>query len=160
MILVEHLRAMTRGLRRISPEHWDWTYSVSAPTMRMIALHTLAWLQCDRQHLTIAEHKLHRLVPEPPSSPKEICDALWAEADKWETLLNSLSAEDLNREGCQFGDPEAKMTGRGFVVHMVQNVIYKHGQFATIFYALGYDGTGPYEAPFPNDLYLQNGLKC
>jgi hypothetical protein len=44
---------------------------------------------------------------------------------------------------------------RGFVCHMVQNTIYKNGQFMTLFYALGLDGTEPYDAPFPNPIYEQ-----
>ena len=44
---------------------------------------------------------------------------------------------------------------RGFVCHMIQNTIYKHGQFATIYFALGLDGTEPYNAPFPNPIYEQ-----
>ena len=47
------------------------------------------------------------------------------------------------------------MNTRGFVCHMIQNVIYKHGQFSTIFFALGLDGDGPYEAPFPNAIYKE-----
>ena len=47
------------------------------------------------------------------------------------------------------------MNVRGFIAHMIQNVIYKHGQFATIFFALGMDGDGPYTAPFPNPIYKE-----
>jgi hypothetical protein len=38
---------------------------------------------------------------------------------------------------------------------MIQNCIYKNGQLATIYFALGLDGTEPYEAPFPNPIYEQ-----
>ena len=47
------------------------------------------------------------------------------------------------------------MNVRWFVGHMVQNTIYKHGQFSTIFFAQGLDGDGPYEAPFPNPIYAE-----
>ena len=47
------------------------------------------------------------------------------------------------------------MTTRGYICHMVQNVIYKNGQFSMIFFGLGLDGDGPYEAPFPNPIYRQ-----
>ena len=82
-----------------------------------------------------------------------MCDALEQEADAWEELLKGLRPEDLLRAGRQFGREEALVNVRWFVAHMVQNVIYKHGQFSTIFYALGLDGEEPYDAPFPNRLY-------
>ena len=47
------------------------------------------------------------------------------------------------------------MNVRGFVGHIVQNCVYKNGQFMTLYYALGLDGTAPYTAPFPNPIYAQ-----
>jgi hypothetical protein len=38
---------------------------------------------------------------------------------------------------------------------MIQNTIYKHGQFSTLYFALGLDGTEPYSAPFPNPIYAE-----
>ena len=44
---------------------------------------------------------------------------------------------------------------RGFVDHMIQNAIYKRGQFATLYFALGMDGIEPYDAPWPNPIYAE-----
>src|SRR5579862_7287993 len=82
--LLGHLRAMAGNLRKLTPEHWDWTYAPPAPTPRVIAIHTLAWLQCDRQHILNPDVTTHSPVPEPPTEPEEICRALEREADEWE----------------------------------------------------------------------------
>ena len=58
------------------------------------------------------------------------------EPDRWEALIRSLTPEQLDEPRRQFnGDYEVGV--RGFVCHMIQNCIYKHGQFATLFFALG-----------------------
>ena len=155
MILLGHLRGMSNGLRKLSEEQWDWTYAPPAPTPRILAIHALQWLQCDRQHIRNPDVSTHKLVPEAPATPDGICDAMDREADEWEALLQGLSPDELNRPGLQFGHPEGNYNVRGFVVHMIQNVIYKHGQFTTIFYALGLDGDEPYDAPFPNPIYQE-----
>ena len=36
---------------------------------------------------------------------------------------------------------------------MYQNCVYKSGQISMIYFALGLDGEGPYEADFPNPIY-------
>ena len=145
-ILLGHFRGMARSLRKLPADKWDWTYAPPAPTPRILAIHALAWLQCDRQHINNPDASSHRLVPEPPADPEAICGAMEAEADEWESLLKRLTSADLDRDGCQFGHAESAMNVRGFIAHMIQNVIYKHGQFSTIFFALGLDGEGPYEA--------------
>jgi hypothetical protein len=151
--LVGHLRSMARSLRKLKPEHWDFTFAPAAPTPRALAIHTWSWLRCDRQHIEQPDLSLHRPIPEPPSETEALCDALEAEANEWEVLLKRLTPEELLRVTPQFG--RGPMNVRGYVAHMVQNVIYKHGQFATIFFALGYDGDAPYNAPFPNPLYKE-----
>jgi hypothetical protein len=50
---------------------------------------------------------------------------------------------------------EYPMLVRVFVGHIVQNSIYKHGQLATLYFALGLDGDAPYDAPFPNPIYAK-----
>jgi hypothetical protein len=150
-----HLRGMVACLRKLPEDKWDWTYAPPAPTPRTLAIHTLQWLQCDRQHINFPDASTHRLVPEAPSEPGAICDALNAEADAWEVMLNSLTSADLDRPGRQFGIEEAGMNVRGFINHMIQNTIYKNGQFSTIFFALGLDGDEPYDAPFPNPIYKE-----
>ncbi len=37
--------------------------------------------------------------------------------------------------------------------HMLQNCIYKHGQFSALYFALGLDSDAPYDALFPNPIY-------
>jgi len=76
-----------------------------------------------------------------------------AETSEWERLLRSLTPEQLDRPGKQFNIADSKMNVRGFIGHMIQNSIYKHGQFSELFFALGLDGTEPYTAPFPNPIY-------
>jgi len=118
-------------------------------------MHTLQWLQCDRQHINEPDASRHSRIPEAPKDPTELCDALEAESKVWSELLRSLSPEDLDRPGMQFNLPDNRMTVRGFVGHMIQNSIYKHGQFSELFFALGLDGTEPYSAPFPNPIYAE-----
>lgn len=154
-ILLGHLRNMIRCLRQLPEDKWDWTFAPPAPTPRILAVHAMQWLQCDRQHITNPDHSTHRPVPEPPTDPASICDAMEAEAKEWEKLLKGMTPADLERKSCQFGHEPAAMNGRGFVAHMIQNVIYKNGQFATIYFALGLDGDEPYDAPFPNPIYKE-----
>ena len=45
------------------------------------------------------------------------------------------------------------MSVKGFVGHITQHCIYKNGQLATLYFALGLDGDAPYDAPFPNTFY-------
>jgi hypothetical protein len=157
-ILLGHLRGMAQSLRKLTLEQWDWTFAPPAPTPRILAIHALAWLQCDRQHINNPDVSTHRPVPDPPVEPEEICLAMEEEADNWEALLKSLTPEDLDRPSPQFGRPESSANVRWLIAHMVQNVIYKHGEFATIFFALGLDGTEPYDAPFPNPIYKEFGI--
>lgn len=79
--------------------------------------------------------------------------AFEVETEKWNQLLRNMPPEQLDRPGLQFNIAEAKMNVRGFIGHIIQNTIYKHGQFSTLFFALGLDGTEPYTAPFPNPIY-------
>ena len=65
----------------------------------------------------------------------------------------SLTPEQMDAPRSQFN--AFGMNVRGFVLHIIQNTIYKHGQFATLYFALGLDGTEPYDAPFPNPIYAR-----
>jgi hypothetical protein len=152
-ILCGHLREMVYRLRQIPPEEWDRAPAPPAPTPRILATHALHWLACDRQHIREPDITQHTFVPDAPADPAALCDALAAETDEWEQLLRSLTPEQLDRPGAQFG--LWPMNVRAFVGHMVQNSIYKNGQLATIYFALGLDGTEPYDAPFPNRVYAQ-----
>ena len=150
-ILCMHLRHMTERLREIPEDKWDWTFAPPAPTPRILASHTLHWLVCDRQHIEEPDAAKHPLVPDPPAEPSALCDALDAETDRWEELLRRLTPEEMEEPRSQFN--EYPMPVRGFVGHIVQNSIYKHGQLATLYFALGMDGDAPYDAPFPNPIY-------
>ena len=108
---------------------------------------------CDRQHINEPDFQKHVNVVEPPQETQAFCEAFEEETENWRQLLRGLTPEDLASPRCQFGGADRPLNVRWFVGHMIQNAIYKHGQFAEVFYALGYDGTGPYAAPFPNEIY-------
>ena len=150
-LLGMHLGGMSACLRQIPADKWDWTFAPPAPTPRILAAHTLSWLICDRQHIEQADARKHALIPELPSEPAAICDALDAEMVCWDKLFVRFTAEDLDAPRSQFNS--YPMPVRGFLGHIVQNTIYKNGQLMTIFYALGLDGDAPYDAPFPNPVY-------
>lgn len=151
-LLCGHLKSMVRRLRALPADKWDWSPDVAAPTARILATHTWQWLQCDRQHILQPDPSIHPRIPDAPADPAAICDALAAETEEWRALIRSLTHEMLAEPRRQF-DSEPDLSVRWFVCHMIQNTIYKHGQFATLFFALGLDGTEPYTAPFPNPIY-------
>lgn len=153
MLLISHLREFVERLRMLPADRWDWTPDQAAPTPRTLAVHTWQWLQCDRQHIGEPDASKHARIPDPPSDPAAMCDALAAETDAWSGLLRSLTPADLDRPGRQFNLADNSMNVRGFIGHMIQNTIYKHGQFSELFFALGLDGVEPYSAPFPNPIY-------
>jgi hypothetical protein len=154
-ILCGHLRQMVYHLRRLPEDKWDWTPDVAAPTARILATHACQWLMCDRQHINEPDTSKHEDVYEPSGDAKELCDALEAETNRWQDMILAFTPDQLAEERYQFGIPQAKMNIRGFICHMVQNCIYKNGQLATLYFALGLDGTDPYEAPFPNPIYAE-----
>jgi len=156
--LVAHLEKIITCLRDLQPEHWDWTPNPSAPTARVLAIHTWQWLCCDRQHILEPDFDKHIDVPEAPESTDEICAQLAEEAEHWKQLLSTLTPDKMLEPRQQFGMPHNEMNVRTFYAHMVQNVIYKSGQLSMIYFALGYDGTDPYDAPFPNAIYAQARL--
>jgi hypothetical protein len=157
-LLCSHLRGMVWRLRMLPEDKWDWTPDPAAPTARILATHAWQWLICDRQHILEADAAKHPAVPEPPASTAALCDALAAETEHWEQLILSLTPEQMDEPRAQFN--KSQMTVFGFVCHMIQNCIYKHGQFSTLFFALGLDGTEPYDAPFPNPCYkmMRDGM--
>lgn len=152
-LLCGHLRGMVHRLRQLTPEQWDWTYAPPAPTARILATHAWQWLICDRQHIAEPDALKHPLVPNPPADTAALCNALAEETERWHALILGLTPEQLGSERCQFNGYE--MNVRAFVCHMIQNCIYKHGQFATIYFALGLDGDAPYDAPWPNPIYTE-----
>lgn len=156
MLLCGHLEGFVHRLRQLSPEQWDWTPDPAAPTARTVAVHAWQWLICDRQHITEPDATKHAAIPDPPPTTDAFCDAFAQETENWQQLLRSLTPEQLDRPGLQFNIPDAALNVRGFICHMIQNVIYKHGQFSELYFAFGLDGKEPYTAPFPNPLYEEH----
>lgn len=156
MLLCGHLESFIYRLRLLPPDKWDWTPDPAAPTARTVAVHAWQWLICDRQHIAEPDAAIHPPIPDAPPDNEAFCDAFAAETANWRKLLRSLTMEQLDRKGLQFNFEGAGYNVRGFVCHMIQNVIYKHGQFSELFFALGLDGKEPYEAPFPNPIYEEH----
>lgn len=156
-LLRDHLRLMVRRLRLLPEEMWDWSPHVAAPTARILAAHTWQWLICDRQHLEEPEVSKHSHIPEPPSDTALMCDELEQEADRWDAMVRGFTAEDLSSPRRQFDD-DFDRDVRWFLCHIIQNTIYKSGQLATLYFALGLDGIQPYSAPFPNPVYEEIGV--
>ncbi len=154
LVLCNHLQSFIDYLRKLPPEKWDWAPDPAAPTARILATHAWQWLQCDRQHIIEPDASLHPRIPDPPSEPEMMCQALQEETECWRALLQGLTPEQLDEERFQFngGFP---LNVRGFICHTIMNAIYKNGQFTTLFFALGLDGREPYTAPLPNPFYEQ-----
>lgn len=154
-LLCVHLKGMVYRLRRIPADKFDFAFAPPAPTPRVLAVHAWQWLICDRMHITEPDAAKHPRVPDPPADQAALCDVLAEETETWRALIRSLTPEKLAETRYQFNEHPYRMTVRGFVCHMIQNCVYKHGQLATIYFALGLDGTEPYTAPFPNDIYAE-----
>ena len=154
--LCGHLDKFVRRLREIPADKWEWAPALPAPSPRVLAEHAWSWLVCDRQHILEPEVSKHARVPDPPSTQQHMCDVLSEESQNWKRLILSLTPTELPRPGLQFGDPGYDMNVRDFICHMVQHVIYKHGELATIYFALGLDGDEKYTVSFPNDFYGQD----
>ena len=155
MMLCGHIRVMVRSARKIPADKFDWTYAPPAPTPRTLVTHAWQWLVCDRYHIEQPDASLHPRVPDPPDDQQALCDVLAAEADTWEKLILSLTPEQMAEKRHQFNETSWDWSVRGCLYHMLQNGIYKNGQLSTIFFALGLDGTEPYDAPFPNPIYAE-----
>ena len=104
------------------------------------AIHTWQWLICDRQHIAEADTFAQ-------------CDASKQETIRWESLILGLPSEEFSAKRRQFNS--YPMNVRDFVCHMIQNCIYKHGQFSALSFAMGLGGEAPYDAPFPNLFSLE-----
>lgn len=150
-LLCSHLDRMVARLREWPADRWVWAPAPPAPCARQLAEHALQWLQCDRQHILNADPASHARIPEPPRDPKGLCDALAQETDEWRALIRTMTEERLAEPRSQFDSPTLSV--RWFIYHMIQNTIYKHGQLATLYFALGLDGDDPYAAPLPNPIY-------
>ncbi len=154
-LLYHHLLGFAHRLREVPPERWEWQIEPAAPSPRILAEHAWQWLVCDRQHIYEPDALKHSDVPEPPADQQAMCDRLMEEAETWKEMILKLTPEQLDEPRRQFNHSGAELNVRWFLFHMIQNTIYKHGQFATIYFALGLDGTEPYTAPFPNPIYAE-----
>ncbi len=154
-LLCGHLKQMVYFLRHIPEEKLDWTFAPPAPTPRIVAMHALQWLICDRYHINEPDAAKHPRIPEPPQDQAALCDALAEETENWRTLIRALTPEQLDEARYQFGEPQYRMNIREFLCHMIQHCVYKNGQLSTIFFGLGLDGAEPYSATFPNTIYTE-----
>ncbi len=102
-LLCRHLADMIHRLRAIAAGQWDWTPAPSAPSPRIIAQHTWNWLVADRQHLQEPNVTRHLPIPDSPTDPEALCEALEAERDYWRETLPVLTPEQLAEERFQFG---------------------------------------------------------
>lgn len=152
-LLYWYVSRLVERLRELPPERWDWQIAIPAPSPRILAEHTWQCLVCDRQHILEPDVSRHPDVPPAPWEPQAMCDVLQAEAETWRELLLGLAPAQLDEPRSQFGVFDTNV--RWFVCHTIQNSIYKHGQFATIYFALGMDGSEPYTAPFANPIYAR-----
>src|SRR5579862_7869330 len=95
MLLCSHLQGFVHGLRKLPADRWDWTPDVAAPTPRILAAHAWQWLICDRQHIGEPDASRHPRIPEPPTDPQAMCDALAEETENWRQLILGLTPEQL-----------------------------------------------------------------
>lgn len=151
-MLCGHLYTIVERGRAIPTDKFDWAFALPAPTARTLVTHTWQWLVCDRQHIEMPDASAHPRVPDPPEDQQALCDALAAETDRWRSLTESLTPEKMDEPRHQFNDPR-DWSIRGVLHHMYQNSVYKSGQISMIYFALGLDGEGLYEADFPNPIY-------
>jgi hypothetical protein len=151
VMVADYVGSIVRAAKLIPDERWNWSYSERTPTAREICEHTFAWLYCDRQQMTISDRSQHRPTPDLPPDRASMIQLLLEEAGEWRLLIQSLTPDQLQLEH----EPWVGQTRnvRGFLFHMGQNVIYKAGQIWMLCFELGLDGLGPYDAPYPNQIY-------
>jgi hypothetical protein len=147
-LLFGHLIPIIRRLRQIPADRWEWQIEPPSPSPRILAEHSWSWLASDRRHILGAKPDDGFRLPDPPNDQQAMCGLLAEEMAEWKTLLNRMTPEILAEPRLSFG--WQPYTVRGLICHMIQNLIYKHGQLSTLYFALGLDGTEPYTAPFPN----------
>ena len=153
--LLGNARKILRWARQLTPDQLDFTYSPSAPTARNLVIHTWQWLACDRQHIEQPDASQHALILEAPADPEALFEEFEAELDRWQALLAGLTDNRLDEVRHQFNEADSDWSVRAVLYHMLQNILYKLGQFSYLYYAFGLDGTAPYEAPFPNPIYKE-----
>jgi hypothetical protein len=150
-LLCGHLGRFTRRLRAIPAERWEWQPNAWAPSPRLLAQHAWLWLVCDRRHILEPDALRHPDVPGPPEGQSDLVALLEEETGQWRALLREMTAAEFAEPRLAFN--WRRVNVRWLVWHMCQNVIYKHGQLAALYFQLGLDGNEPYRAPLPRDDY-------
>jgi len=143
--------SILRAARQIPDDRWNWSFSERTPTPRETCEHAFIWLWCDRQQIQVLDRSLHRPTPDLPSDRESMIQMLQDEANEWRRMIRSLTPEHLNEER-ETWDGDMRLI-RSFLFHMGQHIIYKAGQIWMLAFELGLDGSGPYEAPYPNLYY-------
>ena len=143
--------SIMRAAQGIPEDKWNWSFSERTPTPREVCEHTFAWLWCDRQQMTVPDRSLHRPTPDPPPARDSMVRLLEEEAMEWRRVVRALTPEMLLDERESWNGETRNI--RSFLFHMGQNVVYKAGQIWTLAFELGLDGSGPYDAPYPNRYY-------
>ncbi len=155
-LIMHHLLMMANRLQKMDGDACDWSARPAAPSARQVSAHALAWLICDRYHIVEPDALKHPPVPESPGEIAALADAMRAEWSQWEAMLDNLTVESLTEERWQLNYQEGEpLSVRWFIDHSIQNLIYKSGQLATNYFALGFDGEAPYSAPMPRLFYAQ-----
>ena len=149
-LLCGHLRRLTRRLRAIPPGKWEWQPNPFTPSPCLVAQHVWLWLVCDRRHINEPDASTHPTALA-PAAQADLCALLERETEEWRALLDTMTPGQLAQ--ARFAFNWRAVNVRWVVWHMCQNVIYKHGQLAALYFQLGLDGEEPYEAPLPQKDY-------
>lgn len=151
LMIVGYVGSIVRAAQQIPDDKWNWSFSERTPTAREVCEHTFSWLCCDRQQLTVLDRSKHQPTPDPPANRESMISLLEAEAIEWQRVIRALTPAQLSEER-ESWDGEMRLV-RSFLFHCGQEVIYKNGQIMMIFFELGLDGGGAYNAPYPNRYY-------
>ena len=149
-LIPDYAEVIVRVARGLTDEEWEWQWVEYCPSARMVAEHTWMWLRCDRQQIELLDIADHQPMI-PPEGRLAMAETLHQEAEAWRRLIKGLTPERLDETSLAFG--QEPRTVRGFIAHMINQVVYKTGQISMIVFALGKDGKEPYTAPNPNEIY-------
>src|SRR5579885_3362364 len=149
-LLQNHLEKLIVRSKAMSDEQWNWKPSPPSPCAREIVEHACIWLLTDRLQIEAQQDLLTWRAPALPDGREQMIAELEAESARWRKMLTTMDDSVLNEPRRRHGIFPS--TVRFFVQHMVQNVSYKSGQLATLFFAQGLDGAEPFVAPMPNEL--------
>ncbi len=146
-----YVGSIVRAAKSVPGEKWNWSFSPQTPSAREICEHTFVWLWCDRQQMAGLDRAQHRPTPTLPENQEAMIRLLMEEAAEWRRLVRALKPEDLDQQREPW--PGETRNIRSFLFHMGQHVIYKAGQMWMLAFGMELDGSGPYSAPYPNEMY-------